>query len=60
MKYGSFFTKACHRQLLRTRRIQYASSNPVSFKFVLMLPFHRNLGLPSGFLNSGLGSRLFY
>lgn len=60
MKHGSFFTKACHRPLLWTRRIQFASSNPVSLKFVLMLPFHRNLGLPSGFLTSVCGSRVLF
>lgn len=61
MKYGSFFTKACHRPLLWTRRIHYASSNPVSLKFVLILRFHRKVSLPSGFLTSGCGPRvLFY
>jgi hypothetical protein len=39
-RFITVFTKACHRTLSRVRRIQFASSIPVSLRSILMLSSH--------------------
>jgi hypothetical protein len=54
------FTIARHWFLSWARWIQSTLSHPISIRFILILPFHVCLGLPSGHFPTGFPTKILY
>jgi len=59
-KFITSLTRARHLSLSWTSSIQCMTPHPSSWRSILILSFHQCLGLPSGFLHSGLPTKILH